>query len=134
MGEHPNLVRAHYFMPLNDELYLFLEYVDGGDLNDWIEEGRLGSLRTVLKLALQFCDGMVHATRKGLQAHRDIKAANCMISSDGSLKITDFGLAKAFRQTEAVQEALRSPTAKTDLLDKGPGPSISPARGAFSAP
>ncbi|MCE7870614.1 tetratricopeptide repeat protein [bacterium CPR1] len=94
VGSHPNLVRAHYFLPLGDELLLFLEYVDGGDLSDLIGSRELHNPRRALELALEFCDGMIHAASMGLKVHRDIKPANCMLTKEGQLKITDFGLAK----------------------------------------
>lgn len=94
--------------------YLFLEFVGGGDLSR-----RIGALdmESVLRLALQFCDGMVHAAHGGLCVHRDIKPQNCMITRDGNLKITDFGLARAvdeagrtpLRQDKSFQEWLREP-------------------------
>src|SRR5579862_9377397 len=75
--------------------FLFLEYVSGGDLAAWIGTPRLTEdISQVLRFAVQFCDGMIHALSKGIRAHRDIKPRNCLITVDGTLKVTDFGLAK----------------------------------------
>jgi serine/threonine protein kinase len=75
--------------------FLFLEYVSGGDLGKWIGTPLLTeNVEQVLRFGLQFCDGMMYAFSKGIKAHRDIKPQNCLITGDGTLKITDFGLAK----------------------------------------
>lgn len=92
---HPNIARAHYLHEINGKPYLFIEYVNGGDLSKWIGSPRLiNNPAFVLELAMQFSFGMVHAVAKGLAAHRDIKPQNCLLTPDGNLKITDFGLAK----------------------------------------
>ena len=96
LGRHPNVVEALEFEVIEGRPYLFIEYVSGGDLSDWIGTPRL-TLNQALTFALQFCDGMVHAYENGLKVHRDIKPANCLITGDGRLKITDFGLAKIHR-------------------------------------
>lgn len=94
LDRHAHIVAMDSFRVINGRPYLFLELVEGGDLADWIGTERLG-LRTVLLLALQFCDGMTHAYAHGLKAHRDVKPQNCLMSRTGDcLKITDFGLAK----------------------------------------
>lgn len=93
LERHPNIVAAERFEVYNGRPFLFLEFVDGGDLQQWIGTPRL-TPELALRLAIDFCDGMVHAAAKGLRVHRDIKPANCMMTSSGRLKITDFGLAK----------------------------------------
>ena len=92
---HPNVTEARMVEKIEGKPFLFLEYVSGGDLAAWIGTPRLTEdLPQVLRFAVQFCDGMIHASTKGIRAHRDIKPRNCMITADGVLKVTDFGLAK----------------------------------------
>jgi len=98
---HQNITQARFVENIEGKPFLFLEYVSGGDLSRWIGTPRLTEdLPQVLRFAIQFCDGMIHATAKGVKAHRDIKPQNCLVTEDGTLKITDFGLAKAFDDSE----------------------------------
>lgn len=102
MDVHPNVTQARMVEKIEGKPFLFLEYVSGGDLRNWIGTPRLlQDLPQVLRFAIQFCDGMIHALSKGIRAHRDIKPANCLISHDGVLKITDFGLVQIGDQTNA---------------------------------
>jgi serine/threonine protein kinase len=97
LDRHENIAEARWVENIEGKPFLFLEYVSGGDLSDWIGTPRLSEdLPQVLRFAIQFCDGMSHALSKGIQAHRDIKPANCLITEDHTLKVTDFGLAKVF--------------------------------------
>ena len=92
LGSHPNIVRAHAVERFNDRPHILLELVTGGDLRRRIGTPALDVPR-ILDLGIQFCRGMAHAVRQGLQCHRDVKPGNLMLSPDGTLKITDFGLA-----------------------------------------
>ncbi len=116
LDPHPNVVQAlfvsnvgviHRFGPAHPRAgktlgglylpFLFLEFIEGGDLGKWIGTPALiHDLARVLQLAIQFCDGMQHILAKGIVAHRDIKPGNCLVTKEGVLKVTDFGLAKAF--------------------------------------
>lgn len=93
LGLHPNIATCYYARVIEGLPRLFIEYVDGGDLDSWHAKKRLTDLRTVIDLMLQFCHGIIYAHDRGL-IHRDIKPANCLISRDKILKITDFGLVK----------------------------------------
>jgi tetratricopeptide (TPR) repeat protein len=92
---HANVTQARMMERIEGKPFLFLEYVSGGDLGSWIGTPRLTEdLSQVLRFAIQFCDGMIHAVARGIRVHRDIKPRNCLITTDGVLKVTDFGLAK----------------------------------------
>lgn len=105
---HPNVVQARMTEIIDGRPFLFLEYVSGGDLSQWIGTPRLTQdLRQVLKFAIQFCDGMIHAYSRGLHVHRDIKPRNCLVTRDKTLKVTDFGLAK-LATTQRAGDAVRS--------------------------
>jgi len=100
LGVHPNIATCFYARVIGGLPRLFIEYVDGGDLEQWNEQKRLSDLRIVMDLMLQFCHGMMYAEEKGM-IHRDIKPANCLIARDRTLKITDFGLVKRVDESSA---------------------------------
>lgn len=92
LGVHPNIVTCYYVRRIGDTPYLFLEYVGGGDLRQWINAVRpTTDLAAHLDVAIQVCDGMAHAHRKGM-IHCDLKPGNVLLTPDGVAKVTDFGL------------------------------------------
>ena len=105
LGEHPNIVRAHSVEIIDGRPFVVLELVQGGDLNRWIGTPRLG-LPQAIRFGYQFCLGMEHALRQGLHCHRDIKPGNLLVTEDGKLKITDFGLARVSEEMMAVRPEL----------------------------
>ncbi|MBI5200304.1 MAG: tetratricopeptide repeat protein [Elusimicrobia bacterium] len=99
LGAHPYVVRAHYVDELNGRLYIAMEYLPGdrerpNSLEGWLRKGPV-ELDRLLRWSVQFCHGMEHSARRGIQAHRDIKPANILVARDGTLRISDFGLAAA---------------------------------------
>jgi len=98
LGVHPNIATCFYARVIDGLPRLFIEYVDGGTLDQWKRGERLKDLRLVADLMLQFCHGMMYAEEMGM-IHRDVKPANCLITSDRILKITDFGLVKRVDET-----------------------------------
>lgn len=96
LGTHPNVAQARMLHEVEGQPLLFLEYLTGGDLSWWVGTPRLtDDPAQVLRFSLQLCDGMTHAFGHGVLAHRDLKPANCLLTAEGTLKVTDFGLAKA---------------------------------------
>lgn len=93
LGLHPNIATCYYARVIKGVPRLFIEYVDGGDLNQWKLDGMLEDLKLLTDLMLQFCHGMMYAELKGM-IHRDIKPHNCLITRSKIVKITDFGLVK----------------------------------------
>ncbi|MBI4345330.1 MAG: tetratricopeptide repeat protein [Elusimicrobia bacterium] len=99
LGAHPFVVRAHFVDEMNGRLYIAMEYLPGdstrpNSLDGWLKRGPV-ALEQVLRWSVQFCHGMEHAAKRGVQAHRDIKPANILVARDGTLRISDFGLAAA---------------------------------------
>jgi tetratricopeptide (TPR) repeat protein len=102
LDTHAHLVQAHFVEMIDGQPLLFLEYVSGGDLRDWLGIPRLThDLQQVVRLAMQCCDGMTHALGQGVQVHRDMKPSNCLITSDGAFKLTDVSVASVFDGLEA---------------------------------
>jgi tetratricopeptide (TPR) repeat protein len=107
---HPNITRACFVKVVQGKPFLFLEYVSGGDLGNWIGSPRLtDDLPQVLRFALDFCEGMIYAASKGIKVHRDIKPQNCLITGDRILKVTDFGLAKSYYDVIEEAESSNAP-------------------------
>jgi tetratricopeptide (TPR) repeat protein len=98
LEKHRNIVEAYWVKIYSGKPYIFLEYVPSSKEEKatlWDYISRL-DLAKALNIAIQLCDGMIFATTfvEGL-VHRDIKPKNIMITPDGVVKITDFGLVKA---------------------------------------
>jgi len=94
LGLHPHIAYCHYVHLLNSIPIMVIEYLDGGNLRDWITEGKCADLKVGLDLVTQFCHALEHAHAKGV-VHRDIKPENVLLAKDGTLKLTDFGIARA---------------------------------------
>ncbi len=91
---HPNIVNIYDVGQEDDIYYIVMEYVEGRTLKDIIsEEGPLPVGKAV-DIAIMICDGIHQAHQKGI-IHRDIKPANILVTSNGMVKVADFGIAQA---------------------------------------
>ena len=93
LGLHPHIAYCYYVRKIEDVPHIFIEYVDGGNLREWISDVRCYDLKVGLDIAIQFCHGMEHAHSTGM-IHRDIKPENILMTKDGTVKVTDFGIAR----------------------------------------
>jgi WD40 repeat protein/serine/threonine protein kinase len=100
LGLHPNIAYCYYVRNIEDVPHIFVEYVDGGNLRQWIEDGKCIDYRLNLDLAIQFCHGMEYAHSRGM-IHRDIKPENILMTKEGVLLITDFGLVRSGNNIQA---------------------------------
>ena len=94
---HPNIVQVYDFDHENDLYYIVLEYVPGETLETRLKRlngsGRRLPLADVVKIALDVCDAVEYAHRRGM-VHRDIKPANVMLNVQGQAILMDFGVAR----------------------------------------
>jgi serine/threonine-protein kinase len=95
---HPNIVRLYARGKFKGTRYYAMEYVKGESLDRVMSRRGRMSWEDVVKLGTQLCAGLQHAHEAGI-VHRDLKPSNLMILADGTLKLTDFGIAKALDVT-----------------------------------
>jgi predicted Ser/Thr protein kinase len=88
---HPNIVTVHEYFEEGGVPYIAMEYVPRGSLRQWVGSLTLAQLAGVMEGMLA---GLAHAEPLGI-VHRDLKPENIMVTAEGRVKITDFGIAKA---------------------------------------
>jgi tetratricopeptide (TPR) repeat protein len=121
LEKHQNIVKAVGVVYIQNKPYIFLEYIanpemGGANLGRWIRRGM--GVPQVLNFAVQFCDGMDYAHKKVGMVHRDIKSDNILVTQDGVVKITDFGLVKK-ALAEAVGEDFLETAREEKVSDRG---------------
>lgn len=92
---HPNIVKV-YDVSFGDMIqYIVMEYIDGITLKEYIAQQGVIGWKEALHLTTQILRALQHAHEKGI-VHRDIKPQNIMLLQDGTIKVTDFGIARNF--------------------------------------
>lgn len=92
--EHPNIVNIYDVGSEEGLYYIVMEYVEGITLKTYIEKKGQLSFKEAVSIAIQVARGIESAHAKQI-THRDIKPQNIIISTEGKVKVTDFGIAKA---------------------------------------
>ncbi len=106
---HPNVVQVYSAGHAHDQIYLVMELVDHGSLDDRMAQQAQLPEAEVLRAGIEVARGLQAAHEKGL-IHRDVKPANILFAPSGTAKIGDFGLAVAAGQkAEAAQEIWGTP-------------------------
>ncbi|ORX34348.1 kinase-like domain-containing protein [Kockovaella imperatae] len=89
-SQHPNVVNfLDAFLIRSSELWIILEYMEGGALTDVIENNKMEE-RQISAICLETCRGLQHLHSRSI-IHRDIKSDNILMNTQGEVKITDFG-------------------------------------------
>jgi serine/threonine-protein kinase len=97
--KHPNIVRLFGVGKAQGTAYYAMEYVQGESLDRVMARRDRMTWEEVVALGQQLCAALQHAHEKGI-VHRDLKPSNLMILPDGTLKLTDFGIAKDLDVTQ----------------------------------
>ena len=100
---HPNIVRLFAYGEEDGHLYYVMELVESTNLEEELAAGRRFSWREVTRFGIDLCKALKHAHDRGV-IHRDIKPANLLLTSDGVIKLTDFGIARLFGNTRLTSE------------------------------
>ena len=110
---HPNIAHIHGLEESDGVRALVMELVEGEDLSQRIARGPI-PLDEALPIAKQIADALEAAHEQGI-IHRDLKPANIKVRADGTVKVLDFGLAKAMEPLGAIRTPGRddSPTLTT---------------------
>ena len=99
---HPNIVKIYDVVLQTKNPYLVMEYVDGITLKDYIERKKTLSPKTAANIAGLVLTALSHAHENGI-VHRDVKPQNIMVTTDGHVKVMDFGIARfAMNQSRTV--------------------------------
>ena len=107
---HPNIAAIYGLEKTADFTAIVMELVEGEDLSALIDRSGSRPLADALPIAKQIADALEAAHEQGI-VHRDLKPANIKVRADGTVKVLDFGLAKAMDVTGASNaDAMKSPT------------------------
>lgn len=96
---HPNIVKAIGFGEEQGLLFYSMEFVDGHSLQDHLRQYKRLDWTEVIEIGIEVSAALKHAHDIGI-VHRDLKPANLMLTRDGHVKLTDFGIAKLFGSTD----------------------------------
>lgn len=99
---HPNIVEMYDVGEDDGKYFIVMEYIEGKTLKSLIKRRGALTLPEVIDIMLQLTSGIAHAHESYI-IHRDIKPQNVMILEDGTVKITDFGIAMALNSNELTQ-------------------------------
>ncbi len=115
---HPNIAAIHGLEESAGILALALELVEGEDLAERLKRGAI-PVGEAVAIAKQIAQGLEAAHEKGI-VHRDLKPANLKLTREGTVKILDFGLAKAYEHEPVTDGALsQSPTMSRQMTEAG---------------
>ena len=90
---HPNIVRVYDCGERGDSCYLVLEYIEGENCRDKLDQWGVFDWQRAVQIVRQVAEGLAYASRKGI-IHRDLKPENIMIDNEGNARMADLGLAK----------------------------------------
>lgn len=99
---HPNIVEMYDVGEDDGIYYIVMEYIEGKTLKQLIKKRGSITISEAIDIMLQLTDGISHAHDSYI-IHRDLKPQNILIKEDGTIKITDFGIAMALNSTQLTQ-------------------------------
>lgn len=115
---HPNIVTIYDAGERDGIFYIAMEFIEGTTLHELIAQQHILPTEDVIRYSRQVCKGLDYAHSNGI-VHRDVKPANIMITADGTVKIMDFGIAKAGGSMTSTGQVLGTPNYMSPEQVKG---------------
>jgi serine/threonine protein kinase/predicted Zn-dependent protease len=127
---HPNVTTIHQVDEFEGQMFIVMEYVEGKTVKEIVEK-ETPSIKRILDIAIQVCEGLNAAHKKDI-VHRDIKSDNIMVSQEGQVKIMDFGLAKLKGATKLTKSGSTLGTAAYMSPEQASGEEVDQRSDIFS--
>jgi len=128
---HPNIVQLFGFGEEGDWLFYAMELVDGSSLEEELRRGRRFDWREVAEIGITTCRALRHAHDRGV-IHRDIKPANLLLTKEGRVKLSDFGIARLFGNTRITATGNVLGTAEYMAPEQAEGRPVTPRTDLYS--
>jgi beta-lactam-binding protein with PASTA domain/tRNA A-37 threonylcarbamoyl transferase component Bud32 len=128
---HPNIVNVYDVGQDGDLYYIVMEYIAGASLKEVITSSGPFPANKATSIAIQILAGIEYAHRNGL-IHRDIKPQNVLIGPDGTVKVTDFGIAKSVSDLGLTEAGLALGTAHYFSPEQAKGERVVPASDIYA--
>lgn len=101
---HPNIVQVFAADSMHGYHFAALEFIDGQSMQDWMDDKKQLSVGDALHVILVCADALDHAHHRNM-IHRDVKPDNILVTNDGVVKVSDFGLAKAIDEDVSITQS-----------------------------
>lgn len=127
---HPHLVGVYDTGQDDGQPFIVMELVDGRSLQEALAEGAI-DVTTAVNVVAAVCDALGYAHQRGV-IHRDVKPGNIMLANDGSVKVTDFGIARAIGNDTVTRTAAVLGTAAYLSPEQAQGGAVDPRSDLYS--
>jgi serine/threonine-protein kinase len=129
--KHANIVRLFGYGIQDGHPYYAMELVRGTNLEDELQAGRRFDWRETTRAGIKLCRALKHAHDHGV-IHRDLKPANLLLTAEGDIKLTDFGIARLFGNTRLTADGGLIGTAEYMAPEQAEGRSVTPQADLYS--
>ena len=128
---HPNIVRIFGYGEQDDQIFYGMEYVSGSSLEEQIGRGRAFQWREVAQMGIEVARALRHAHDRGI-IHRDIKPGNLLLTDEGQIKLSDFGIARLFGNARLTGAGSVMGTAEFMAPEQAEGRAVDPRSDLYS--
>src|SRR5256884_1352915 len=132
--QHPNIVQVYDYGQTDGNYYIVMELVEGTDLRSYLSSHDVLDVDRAIIIAHDIALGLGAAHRRGI-VHRDVKPQNVLIGTDGSIKLTDFGIVSVYKDTNTERLTTSGMTLGTVHYfapEQAQGEIVSPAADVYS--